>query len=481
MNLVNAEEISGMIESVSPLGLGTLDSEQGVVLKDWTAQDFSNIYVRFRPYLIIHARKLLRDESQAEEVVQDAFLYLMTALPELDSELGVFRFLKWKTKMLCLDLIRSSAKGLNTKLVPLSEEIADETRPHDLLERADDAAIIRMALAKLSPRHREALIATIYEEKSNEEVARHMDLSDNAFRQLLHRARASFRQALVGEAAIEGKTVAEILAVATRRATTTRSIFLVSVLILGLGAVSPMLPGLITPFSSGEIRASEVTRLSQFDFERQARTNIDEPGEDQSLVPGGQESFNQGKVGEVDSGLPAKLDSQTPDSLDENLKRESPPGGESQIQLVTEAPDPAREAFRSALDGTFATILSSQRLDVSHVPGTLIARDGSGLTVNVAFDADTENVIQYLVVEFEANGVVWKAVPTNSLSVVESNEGWKLVSYAATDFLIGDFSGAFDFVSISESVFSRSGIKLDLIIDGRGQVADATVDFLPKA
>ena len=58
-------------------------------LTKWSAQDFASIYVRFRPHLERHARRYLSSPVQAEEVVQDAFLYLMTALPELDSELGV--------------------------------------------------------------------------------------------------------------------------------------------------------------------------------------------------------------------------------------------------------------------------------------------------------------------------------------------------------------------------------------------------------
>jgi len=58
-------------------------------LKNWTAEDFASIYVRFRPHLERQARRYLSNPVQAEEVVQDAFLYLMTTLPELDSELGV--------------------------------------------------------------------------------------------------------------------------------------------------------------------------------------------------------------------------------------------------------------------------------------------------------------------------------------------------------------------------------------------------------
>lgn len=280
-----AEELSGTFDSMPSFAIGELDSEQGVVLKDWSAQDFANIYVRFRPHLVSHARKLLREESQAEEVVQDAFLYLMTALPELDSELGVLRFLKWKTKMLCLDILRSSTSGLNANLVPLPDEVAEESQVEASLERADDAAIIRMALAKLNPRHREALIATLYEEKSSEQVASELGIGENALRQLLFRARASFKKALVGEAEIEGKSISEILSVAARKASVvsrTSLVALVTFLLAGvsLGTVGTDndSPGLVAGPTNffGDSFSANNTRLESLKPETEVQTSTTE-------------------------------------------------------------------------------------------------------------------------------------------------------------------------------------------------------------
>ncbi len=87
------------------------DTLTPAVLKDWTAADFASIYVRFRPHLERHARRFLSNPSQVEEVVQDAFLYLMTTLPELDSEIGVLKFLKWKTSPLTLNVILTNSTG----------------------------------------------------------------------------------------------------------------------------------------------------------------------------------------------------------------------------------------------------------------------------------------------------------------------------------------------------------------------------------
>lgn len=194
------------------------DTLTPAVLKDWTAADFASIYVRFRPHLERHARRFLVNPSQVEEVVQDAFLYLMTTLPELDSELGVLKFLKWKVRLLCLDVIRINSRASFAPLEDQPEMAASSPELSQALERADDAAIVALALAKLQPRHREVLIASIYEEKTTDVVAAQMGLSENATRQLLFRARSAFKKALIGEADTAGLSVGQILSLAARKA-----------------------------------------------------------------------------------------------------------------------------------------------------------------------------------------------------------------------------------------------------------------------
>ena len=217
-------ELEAMLDAESDEEFGQSEVEvasvdQRAVLKEWTAQDFANIYTRFRPHLERHARRFLRNPSQVDEVVQDAFLYLMVTLPELDSELGVLRFLKWKVRLLCLDVIRASGKAYLADIDEHSSSLkSEEPELGSDLERAEDAAIVRMALAKLQPRHREVLIASIYEEKSTLEIAGQVGLTENATRQLMLRARNALKKALVGEVNTQGMSVSQILSVAARKA-----------------------------------------------------------------------------------------------------------------------------------------------------------------------------------------------------------------------------------------------------------------------
>ena len=198
------------------------DSNNDGKLRTWTAEDFSSIYVRFRPHLVRHAKRYLRDSSHAEEVVQDAFLYLMTSLPELDSELGVLKFLKWKIRLLCLDVMRKQSNMSVRQsdfgyLEELPDTRAESAEMGSELERLEDVAVINLALAKLNPRHREALLKSVYLEQGMNELSEDMGLSENATRQLLFRARRAFKNALIGEAETAGKSASEILSIAVKK------------------------------------------------------------------------------------------------------------------------------------------------------------------------------------------------------------------------------------------------------------------------
>ena len=222
--LPSAEELERLLDEESDDEFGETEADVAsasvkAVLKDWTAQDFANIYTRYRPHLERHARRWLRNQTQVDEVVQDAFLYLMVTLPELDSEIGVLRFLKWKVKNLCIDVIRASNRAVLNSIDEVAEPESNEPAVGSDLEHAEDAAIVRLALSKLTPRHREVLIASMYEEKSTREVAAMVGLSENATLQLIHRARAAFKKALLGDDVnTEGMSVQAILSVAARKA-----------------------------------------------------------------------------------------------------------------------------------------------------------------------------------------------------------------------------------------------------------------------
>jgi RNA polymerase sigma factor (sigma-70 family) len=229
-------------ESDEEFGYPEFKDPKPVKLKEWKAEEFASIYTRFRPHLERHARRYLSNPSQIDEVVQDAFLYLMVSLPELDSEIGVLKFMKWKVKNLCIDIYRSQGRAFVNSIDDIAEPAADQEELGSEIEQAEDAAVVRLALSKLNPRHREVLVAQIYEEKTIEEIAMQISLSENATRQLTFRARAAFKKALLGDVDTDGMSMTKILSVAARKAaeeakkTGVQAMVLVLFLALSIGA-----------------------------------------------------------------------------------------------------------------------------------------------------------------------------------------------------------------------------------------------------
>jgi len=464
------------------------DSLNPAVLKDWSAKDFASIYVRFRPHLERHAKRFLVNPSQVEEVVQDAFLYLMTTLPELDSELGVLKFLKWKTRLLALDVIRANSR---VSIAPLHEQRefeADIPEMGQELERADDAAIVSLALAKLQPRHREALLATLYEEKSAEIVSAQMGLSENAFRQLLFRSRAAFKKALIGEAEISGLSMSEVLSVAARKAAA-ESGKLASVagaFLLVLALSFGVIPNLTS--NVPEDIVSQPQPISQ-------DSKAAEPPPPQALE--GALPVEQGfafepaalepKAGAATAGEEAVEQSREPGNAGSlnaaGAAQSKTAGGLESDSEVIELADPrtARTTqLRNTLSGNAAAGLA--RLDGSTVvavqsgsAGTISVTSGTGVTANVSFDLESKTGIKSVWFKLSVEGEDFISAPKSWLAQkIANSDGTFRLDYVATDLVIGDALGKYDFVAVEDSEVSRIAIQLSLVLDSEGYVTGST-------
>lgn len=468
----NVEDDSGTIDSMPSFGMGELDSEHGVVLKDWTAQDFANIYVRFRPHLISHARKFIREESQAEEVVQDAFLYLMTALPDLDSELGVLKFLKWKTRLLCLDVIR--AQGANPIFGASLLEDATPSSSADLtesIERADDAAIVRLALAQLSPRHREALVATVFEEKSTQQVAKEMGLSENAFRQLLLRARRTFKTVFVGEADAANMSVSQALNLAAKR----HRLKLISgsslILVLGAAFAAPWGNSGQQPFT---VISTEVAKL---ELGVESESLAGEGPSDSDFDGGQQEELLRGQAKVI---LPEASPAETAEF--NALVSVDSVGGSGLIdEPMTAGPDIVDDSNQGELRTLLASQIADNPLLVSAKGATITSRSPDELVIRQAVSENLTLIVHvaqcgdssgsrpckiYFEDSRNGNNLIWLAQTHASEQMRRDNEVPAL-DVVATDFLVGDFGGSYGNVAINAlGESSLEYLRFELTIDG---------------
>ena len=173
-------------------------------VSEWTIADLSALYAEQRSSLTAQARRILRNQADGDEVVQEAFLKFILAAPELDSRERALAYLRTTVNNLCLNHIR--ATGSRPNLVAIDSETSQEAINEisatnhisfdTTMAAAEDASIIREALARLSSDQRTALVMWEMEGRSTEEIAEALGTTPANVRHVVQRARASFVRVL---------------------------------------------------------------------------------------------------------------------------------------------------------------------------------------------------------------------------------------------------------------------------------------------
>lgn len=143
------------------------------------------------------ARRMLRDDAEAEDVAQETFLRLWRSGGSLDvGHAGVRPWLRRVVSNLCIDRVRGRAK-----LTPVDElpEVPEEARQLAAMESEEMKQRVDGALKKLPDRQRLALTLFHYEGMSQIEVGNVMGISDEAVESLLGRARRQLKADLKSE------------------------------------------------------------------------------------------------------------------------------------------------------------------------------------------------------------------------------------------------------------------------------------------
>lgn len=446
--LFTEDPLEALLDEQSDEDFGDLELKERagkpVKLAEWSAQDFSSIYLRFRPHLERHARRFLRNPSQVDEVVQDAFLYLMVSLPELDSEIGVLRFLKWKTRLLALDVIRASGRAYINSIDDVAEPESKDPEVSSNLEQQDDAAVVRLALSKLNPRHREVLIASMYEEKSTEQIAAQVGLSENATRQLIFRARAAFKKALIGDIDTTGMSAAAILSVAARKAASEgKKVGAAALTLIALVVMSiTVFPGLNRATTDQMAEAPVNPGSSQ------------EAGNSESGSAGGA----SGDVPQVDAS--AGSDAAAPQNLTESTSADQP---ETPSDSARAAIDPIQKVISGPALGAIMNADSNSRIFALDQMYTAVGENG--LTAKFIFNPSSDEVFSAVLVQIALKDFVFDFKPVNPVLISDRNaEGYKVYMHVGqAPFLFDQFGEKW-----TETEAKNATFKLEVIMDRNG-------------
>lgn len=169
--------------------------------------EFEKVVHRESPRLFRVIRRIVRDDDEAENVMQEAYLQ---AYRTLDRFRGESKFTTWLYAIainLARAALRKSRRFSTLESVDVDRlqphfsrgmyvESFDSWNPQKLAERQDRKRIVREAIDRLPPDYRAIVTLRDIEELSTSEAAAMLNISEGAARVRLHRARQALRKLL---------------------------------------------------------------------------------------------------------------------------------------------------------------------------------------------------------------------------------------------------------------------------------------------
>jgi RNA polymerase sigma-70 factor, ECF subfamily len=161
------------------------------------------------------AYKFVARFDEAEDLTQEIFLKLFSALATYDRRASFETWLTRVSRNLCIDRYRRrrrEAERFTDEIDPDAIQL-DElvSRPDATLEQREDVAMVRQALAKLPPTYREAVALRDIHELSYEQIAERLQLAEGTVKSRINRGRKELARHLrilqehATESAISGK------------------------------------------------------------------------------------------------------------------------------------------------------------------------------------------------------------------------------------------------------------------------------------
>ena len=172
----------------------------GVLIERTARRDagaFRQLVERHLPVLLAVGRRMLRDDAEAEDVVQEAMLRLWQSAASLEvGPDGARPWLRRVVSNLCIDRIRAGRRWRVTDEVPDQPQGPPQL---DGLIDGDLARRVEQAVQALPDRQRLALTLFHHEGRSQVEIGQALGVSDEAVESLLARARRALRSSLQSE------------------------------------------------------------------------------------------------------------------------------------------------------------------------------------------------------------------------------------------------------------------------------------------
>jgi len=179
---------------------------------------FEELIRTFGGRLLSVARRFVRNDSDAQDIVQAAYLCAFRSLHQFEGNCQIATWLHRivvNQALMALRTRRRKPEESIDGMLPAFqddghhvEQFADWSAPADvLLERQETRAVVRACIERLPANYREVLLLRDIEELTTQDVAQMLDLTPTAVKVRLHRARQALSTLLRREYAASAVTV----------------------------------------------------------------------------------------------------------------------------------------------------------------------------------------------------------------------------------------------------------------------------------
>lgn len=156
------------------------------------AESFKKKFLPFHQKLYYVAYRLLENEADAEDLVQEAYLKLWDKREKLTTISNPEAFSVTLVKNMCFDILRSGKYVAGKQTVELSS--IHRTCPADDMEMRDEVRQVKSIITRLPDQQQKVVILRDVKECSYEEIEYITGLNSVNIRVLLSRARKRIRE-----------------------------------------------------------------------------------------------------------------------------------------------------------------------------------------------------------------------------------------------------------------------------------------------
>lgn len=177
-------------------------------VRDGDAAAFTELVLRYQNRLLTVLEHLVGNREQAEDLAQDVFVRVFKARERYEPEAKFSTWLFTIANNVASNALRSRSRrrevgvpegnGADSTPMALDQlaKAASGFMPTRALDKAEQAEMVRSAVAALSERQRMALLLAKFEGMSYQDIAQTMGLSVQAIKSLLSRARVNLKEIL---------------------------------------------------------------------------------------------------------------------------------------------------------------------------------------------------------------------------------------------------------------------------------------------